>query len=228
MADLIKDGQQAIVARGGDGGKGNARFKSPTHQTPRKATDGGLGERRQLHIELRLIADVGLVGYPNAGKSTFLRAVSAAEPKVAPYPFTTLQPKLGVVHREDFRTFTVADIPGLIEGAAQGKGLGHQFLRHIRRTRVLVFLFDCQEPEVENQLPALLDELRDFDPVMLAKERLIVVNKVDTWGPETRETRREDFAWADFLISAKDNEGIDPVLQKLEEILFSTDAEPTE
>ncbi len=227
LGDLITDGQQVVVARGGHGGKGNSRFKSPTQQTPRKATDGGTGEKRRLRIELRLIADVGLVGYPNAGKSTFLRAVSAAEPKVAPYPFTTLQPKLGVVRRKEFRSFTVADIPGLIEGAARGKGLGHQFLRHIRRTKVLLFLFDCQEPEVENQLPALLEELREFDPVMMAKERLIVINKIDTWEHDSHDERRREFAWADYVISAREGAGIEPVLAKLEEMLFSSEKTTT-
>lgn len=220
LADLIEKGQQAVVARGGNGGKGNTRFKSATHQTPRKATPGFPGEERKLKVELRLIADVGLVGLPNAGKSTFLKQVSAAEPKIAAYPFTTLKPQLGVVTRPEYRHFTVADIPGIIEGASQGKGLGLQFLRHIRRTRVLLILIDGQQDDVEEQLAALLTELREFDPTMLEKPRLVLINKTDLWDEKTAAEYKKRFAWADFLASAQSGEGIEAVLQALEVILF--------
>lgn len=220
LADLIKDGQRMIVARGGRGGKGNTHFKSPTHQTPRNATAGQPGEQRKLKVELRLIADVGLVGLPNAGKSTFLKQVSAAEPKIAAYPFTTLQPQLGVVARPAYQSFTVADIPGIIEGASEGKGLGLQFLRHIRRTKVLLFIIDGTEDEVEEQLAALLSELREFDPRMLEKPRLVMINKIDLWDEETAMEKRDRFDWADFLGSAHTGAGIEDILEKLEMILL--------
>jgi GTP-binding protein len=221
LADLIEKGQQAVVARGGNGGKGNTRFKSATHQTPRKATPGFPGEERKLKVELRLIADVGLVGLPNAGKSTFLKQVSAAEPKIAAYPFTTLHPQLGVVTRPEFRHFTVADIPGIIEGASQGKGLGLQFLRHIRRTRVLLIIIDGQQDNPEEQVAALLTELREFDPTMLEKPRLVLINKIDLWDKKTTLENMERFAWADFLASAHSGEGIETVLHALEMMLFA-------
>ena len=221
LADLTTHGQRAVVALGGRGGKGNTHFKSATHQSPRKATSGEPGEKRRLKIELRLIADVGLVGFPNAGKSTFLKQVSAAEPKIAAYPFTTLHPNLGTVERSGYQTFVVADIPGLIEGAAVGRGLGHLFLRHIRRTRVLLVILDGAQEDVENQLAALLSELREFDPQMLQKSRVTMINKIDLWDEATRTAKQEQFAWADFLASAQTGEGIDPVLQRLESILFT-------
>jgi len=220
LADLIDDRQCAVVARGGKGGKGNTHFKSATHQTPRKATDGMPGEKRKLNIELRLIADVGLVGLPNAGKSTFLKQVSAAEPKIAAYPFTTLHPQLGVVTRSGFRHFTVADIPGIIEGASRGKGLGLQFLRHIRRTSVLLIIIDGQQDNAEEQLAALLAELREFDPTMLERPRLVLINKIDLWDKELAAVNKNRFNWADALASALTGEGIEQLLQKLEVILF--------
>jgi GTP-binding protein len=168
-----------------------------------------------------LIADVGLVGFPNAGKSTFLQQVSAAEPKIAEYPFTTLRPQLGVVTRAQYRSFTVADIPGIIEGASQGKGLGLQFLRHIRRTKVLLILIDSQEHDAEKQLAALLTELREFDPGMLEKSRLVVINKIDLWNKKTVPEMQDRFAWADFLASAQTGAGVEEILQQLEMILFA-------
>jgi len=221
LADLLTHGQRAVVAQGGRGGKGNTHFKSATHQSPRKATPGVAGQKRKLRIELRLIADVGLVGFPNAGKSTFLKQVSAAEPKIAPYPFTTLHPQLGTAQRSDYRTFIVADIPGLIDGASAGRGLGLQFLRHIRRTKVLLFILDGSVEYVEEQLAALMQELREFDPQMLKKERVVMVNKIDLWDDSARKMKHERFAWADFLASAQTGEGIEPVLQRLESILFA-------
>jgi len=221
LADLTKNGQQAIVAHGGAGGKGNTRFKSATHQTPRRATRGAPGEKRRLKIELRLIADVGLVGFPNAGKSTFLRQISAAEPKIADYPFTTIRPQLGVVERASYRVFTVADIPGLIKGSSEGRGLGLQFLRHVRRTKVLLFILDGQRDDVEEQLAALLIELREFDPQLLQKPRLLMINKIDLWDTEIRKEKKSQYAWADFLASAKLGEGTEEILARLEKVLFA-------
>ncbi len=220
LADLTRDGQSVVVACGGKGGWGNTHFKSSTHQSPRKATRGAPGQKRQLKIELWLIADVGLVGFPNAGKSTFLKQVSAAEPKIAAYPFTTLQPQLGVVERPTYRTFSVADIPGLIEGASAGKGLGLQFLRHIRRTKVLLFILDGQGNKVGEQLTALLAELREFDSQLLKKPHLVMINKIDLWNAQTKKEKKSQVAWADFLASALSGEGIREILQELEKILF--------
>jgi len=221
LADLTINNQEVIVARGGRGGKGNARFKSATQQTPRKATPGQDGEQRRLHIELRLIADVGLVGFPNAGKSTFLKQVSAAEPKIAAYPFTTLQPQLGIVDRPHYQSFSVADIPGIIEGASEGRGLGLQFLRHIRRTKVLLFILDGSKERVEEQLASLLGELQQFDPQMMQKPRVVMINKSDLWDEETRALMAEQCSWADFTGSAREGEGIEEILQRLESILAS-------
>jgi GTP-binding protein len=225
LADLIKDGQQVVVALGGRGGKGNARFKSATQQTPRKATPGQDGVKRLLQIELRLIADVGLVGFPNAGKSTFLKQVSAAEPKIAAYPFTTLQPQLGIVERAHYQSFSVADIPGIIEGASAGRGLGLQFLRHIRRTKVLLFILDGSDERVEDQLAALLGELQQFDPLLSQKPRVVMINKIDLWDEETRAVRTEESGWADFLGSAKEGEGIEHILTRLDELLAADPAD---
>jgi len=219
LADLTQNNQEIVVARGGRGGKGNARFKSATRQTPRKATPGQEGEQLRLQIELRLIADVGLVGFPNAGKSTFLKQVSAAEPKIAAYPFTTLQPQLGIVERPHYQSFSVADIPGIIEGASEGRGLGLQFLRHIRRTKILLFILDGSQERVEEQLASLLGELQQFDPLMLQKPRVVMVNKADLWDEEIRALMAEECGWADFIGSAREGEGIEEILQRLESIL---------
>ncbi|MBI4756517.1 MAG: GTPase ObgE [Betaproteobacteria bacterium] len=193
VADLDQDGKRALLARGGRGGLGNLHFKSSTNRAPRQSTPGETGERRNLNLELRVLADVGLLGMPNAGKSTLIRAISAARPKVADYPFTTLQPNLGVVRAGEGRSFVVADIPGLIEGAAEGAGLGHQFLRHLQRTRLLLHVVDIA-PLDPNADPvacahAVLDELRKYDPGLHAKPRWLVINKIDLVPEEEREAR---------------------------------------
>ena len=183
IADLAHDGQKTLLAQGGKGGLGNLHFKSSTNRAPRQSTPGTEGERRELQLELKVLADVGLLGMPNAGKSTFIRAVSAAKPKVADYPFTTLHPNLGVVRVSPEKSFVIADIPGLIEGAAEGAGLGHQFLRHLARTRVLLHLVDIA-PMYEGIDPvhearAILNELKKYDPALYEKPRWLLLNKVD-------------------------------------------------
>ncbi len=180
LGDLVKPGQKLVVAKGGKGGRGNAHFATPTRQTPRIAEPGQPGEERWLILELKLIADVGMVGFPNAGKSTLLSRISAAKPKIADYPFTTLQPNLGVVKLIEGETFVVADIPGLIEGAHKGIGLGHEFLKHIERTRILLYVLDIsKEKEIIKDYEILKDELKLFNPKLLEKEYLIALNKID-------------------------------------------------
>ncbi|MBN2355128.1 GTPase ObgE [candidate division KSB1 bacterium] len=178
LADLVKEGQQLIIAKGGRGGRGNARFVTATNRTPREWETGQVGEEKYLLLELKLFADVGLVGLPNAGKSTLLSKISAARPKIANYPFTTLSPNLGIVRVEEGKSFVVADIPGLIEGAHQGKGLGIQFLRHIERTRVLVILLDLTS-NLERDYKVLMKELSSYSRALLKKKRIIVYNKSD-------------------------------------------------
>ncbi len=192
IGDLVEPGQKLLVAKGGWHGLGNTRFKSSTNRAPRKATPGTPGEVRRLHLQLKVLADVGLLGLPNAGKSTFIRAVSAARPKVADYPFTTLYPNLGVVKVDYERSFVVADIPGLIEGASEGAGLGIQFLKHLSRTRLLLHLvdvapFDGSDP-VES-VRAIAAELERFSPELAERERWLVLNKIDLLPPEEVESR---------------------------------------
>ena len=181
LADLTRHGQQVIVATGGRGGRGNSRFKSSTNQAPKQSTPGTRGKELELALELKLIADVGIIGFPNAGKSTLLSRLSHARPKIAPYPFTTLEPQLGVIERDD-RTLVLADIPGLIEGAADGKGLGLQFLRHVDRCPVLLHLVDGSEGtmvEIKKRLAVLNRELKRFSPELAEKPQIVVLNKID-------------------------------------------------
>ncbi len=197
VADLCRHGERAVLARGGEGGLGNVHFKSSTNRAPRQCTPGQPGEARRLALELRLLADVGLLGLPNAGKSTFIRAVSAARPKVADYPFTTLHPHLGVVRVDEGRSFVIADIPGLIEGAADGAGLGHQFLRHLARTRLLLHIvdiapFDAATDPVRDA-EAIVRELGRYGAGLEEKPRWLVLNKLDLVPPGERPARVEDF-----------------------------------
>lgn len=188
LGDITEPGQRLLVAKGGKGGWGNARFKSSTNRTPRKAMPGLPGEKRELRLELKVMADIGLLGLPNAGKSTLIRAVSAAKPKVADYPFTTLHPNLGVVSVGVHRSFVMADIPGLIEGAAEGAGLGIQFLKHLQRTRVLLHLIDVSPPDPDadpvQDARSIVQELKKFSAELAAKERWLVLNKVDLLPPD--------------------------------------------
>lgn len=186
LADLTEPGQRIIVAQGGKGGRGNASFASSTHQTPRLAERGAPGEERWLRLELKLLADVGLIGMPNAGKSTLLAAVSAARPKIADYPFTTLQPSLGVVTVGDEYDFVMADLPGLIEGAHAGAGLGHQFLRHVERTRLLLHLLDGAADDPLRHFEQINQELRLFNPALASRPQIVVLNKLDL--PQARAT----------------------------------------
>jgi GTPase len=191
VADLAVSGEKALVAKGGKGGLGNLHFKSSTNRAPRQSTPGELGERRDLKLELKVLADVGLLGMPNAGKSSLIRAVSAARPKVADYPFTTLHPQLGVVRVDYNRSFVMADIPGLIEGAAEGAGLGHQFLRHLARTRLLLHVIDVapHDPDVDPaaQAKALAQELKKYDAALYNRPRWIVLNKIDLLDDDERD-----------------------------------------
>jgi len=193
LFDLARDGEQVTLAKGGSGGLGNLHFKSSTNRAPRQFTYGEPGESRHLRLELKVLADVGLLGLPNAGKSTLIRAISAARPKVADYPFTTLHPNLGVVRVDDNRSFVVADIPGLIEGAAEGAGLGHQFLRHLARTRLLLHVIDLMpadpEANVAGGAKALVKELRKYDEKLYRKPRWLVFNKIDLLAEDEREKR---------------------------------------
>ncbi len=200
LADLDRDGARAQLARGGKGGLGNLHFKSSTNRAPRQFTRGEPGEERELNLELKVLADVGLLGLPNAGKSTFIRAVSAARPKVADYPFTTLHPNLGVVRVDSGRSFVMADIPGLIEGAAEGAGLGHQFLRHLQRTRLLLHLVDIgshwEGSDPVQGARAIVEELRKYDTTLYEKPRWLVLNKIDLLPEDERTGRIEDFVRA--------------------------------
>ena len=227
IGDLTAHGQRLLVAKGGIGGLGNMHFKSSVNRTPRRATPGTEGETRELRLELKLLADVGLLGFPNAGKSTFIRAVSAATPKVADYPFTTLYPNLGVVSVEVGRSFVIADIPGLIEGAADGAGLGSLFLRHVQRTRLLLHLVDVAPMAYEGadqlspaeQVRAIEHELRKYDPAMLEKPRWLVLNKADLMFEDEAKERAEQIiaslGWTQpwYQVSAISREGTWPIMK---------------
>lgn len=184
LFEITENGEEKIVAEGGLGGRGNWHFKSSTNQTPRYAQPGIPGQEVQITLELKVLADVGLVGFPNAGKSTLLSVVTSAKPKIADYEFTTLKPNLGIVEYRDFRSFVMADIPGIIEGAAEGKGLGHYFLRHIERNSTLLFLIPADSNDISKEYEILLDELRRYNPELLDKERIVAISKSDMLDEE--------------------------------------------
>jgi GTP-binding protein len=226
LVELLEHGQRAILAQGGDGGFGNLHYKSSTNRSPRQKTPGWPGEVKKLQLELRVLADVGLLGMPNAGKSTLIAAISNARPKIADYPFTTLHPNLGVVRVGPERSFVVADIPGLIEGASEGAGLGHQFLRHLQRTRLLLHIVDAAPFDAGvdpvAQARAIVAELKKYDPKLHAKPRWLVFNKLDMVPPEEREQRVKDYVrrlrWKGqvFAISALARDGLQPLIERVQ------------
>lgn len=210
ISDLKNESDKILIAKGGIGGKGNCNFATPTNQAPRYAQPGLEGETLEVELELKLLADVGLVGFPNAGKSTFLARMTAAKPKIADYPFTTLQPNLGIVRYKDYNSFVIADIPGLIEGAHEGKGLGIQFLRHVERTKVLLYLIDVNSDKLEEEFFTLKNELKLFNPKMLIKPQLVVLTKSDTVFDELSDSAKEFQEKYDaLLISSATGENIE-------------------
>ena len=235
VADLAMHGQKALLAQGGKGGLGNLHFKSSTNRAPRQSTPGEEGVQRMLHLELKVLADVGLLGLPNAGKSTLIRAVSAARPKVADYPFTTLAPNLGVVRVDENRSFVVADIPGLIDGAADGAGLGHQFLRHLQRTRLLLHVVDIapldgtSDPVADAR--AIVKELKRYDQALFDKARWLVLNKLDLVEPDERAQRIalfiDAYRWTEpvFAIAAINGDGCRELVYAIQDWLEKHPAE---
>lgn len=223
LHEITEDGQEIVIAEGGKGGLGNWHFKSSTNQTPRYAQPGIPGEEIDITLELKILADVGLVGFPNAGKSTLLSVITAAKPKIADYEFTTLKPNLGIVNYRDFKTFVVADIPGIIEGAAEGRGIGHRFLRHIERNSTLLFLIPADAPDVPKQYSILVDELRRYNPEMLDKDRLIAVSKSDMLDEELRTEMKAEldkvFDVPYLFISSVAQQGLTVLKDKLWEML---------
>ncbi|MDC6385965.1 GTPase ObgE [Flagellimonas taeanensis] len=220
LFEITEDQEEKIVLEGGMGGRGNWHFKSPTNQTPRYAQPGMPGQEANITLELKVLADVGLVGFPNAGKSTLLSVMTSAKPKIADYEFTTLKPNLGIVEYRDFRSFVMADIPGIIEGAAEGKGLGHYFLRHIERNATLLFLIPADSKDISQEYAILLDELRRYNPELLDKKRLVAISKCDMLDAELieemKEDMKEDFKDVPYLfISSVSGLGIQELKDRL-------------
>ena len=224
LFEITEHGEKKIVAQGGKGGLGNWNFRSSTNQTPRYSQPGLPSEEIDMILELKVLADVGLVGFPNAGKSTLLSVLTSAKPKIADYPFTTLKPNLGIVAYRDFQSFVIADIPGIIEGAAEGKGLGHYFLRHIERNSTLLFLVPADADDIKKEYEILLDELRRYNPEMLDKDRLIVVSKSDMLDEELRAELKiqldKEFGDTAYLfISSVAQQGLTELKDKLWQML---------
>lgn len=220
LMEITREGQEEIILTGGKGGRGNWHFKSATNQTPRYAQPGIPGEEKNITLELKVLADVGLVGFPNAGKSTLLSVITSAKPKIADYEFTTLKPNLGIVQYRDFRSFVMADIPGIIEGASEGKGLGHYFLRHIERNSTLLFLIPADSKDVVEEYRVLLNELQKYNPELLDKERLIAISKSDMLDQELREEMttelKRSLKGVDFMfISSVAQQGIPELKDRL-------------
>lgn len=222
LKEITEDLEKFIAAKGGKGGMGNAHFKSATNQTPRYAQTGLPGEEKNLTLEMKILADVGLVGFPNAGKSTLLSVLSAAKPKIADYPFTTLKPNLGIVGYRDYQSFVMADIPGIIQGAAEGKGLGHYFLRHIERNSILLFLIPADADDLRKEYDILVDELRRYNPELLDKQRIVAVSKADLLDEELKvemtQVLNESFGEIPYMfISSVAQQGLDA----LKDVLWS-------
>ncbi len=219
LFDLDRDGKRAIIAKGGKGGKGNSNFATSTNQTPRYAEPGRPGEERKIILELKLLADVGLVGFPNAGKSTLISKISSARPKIADYPFTTLEPVLGIVKYKDYKSFTVADIPGIIEGAHEGKGLGHKFLRHIERTKIILFLIEVTSENYQRDYNILLNELKSYSPILAKKTKIVSLSKIDLLEEtELKKLSKKKIKNADsqlLFFSSATNSGIDELIDYL-------------
>jgi GTP-binding protein len=209
ITEIIHDGEEKILLEGGRGGLGNAHFKSSTQQTPRYAQPGESGEEDWYILELKILADVGLVGYPNAGKSTLLSAISAAKPKIADYPFTTMEPNLGMIEYRDMKSFVMADIPGIIENAHKGKGLGLRFLRHIERNSLLMFMVPADSDDIHKEYKTLLNELKQYNPELLDKRRILAISKADLLDEELKELIQQDLPDLPYVfISSITNEGI--------------------
>jgi GTPase len=226
IADLVMPGNRAVIAQAGEGGRGNMHFATPTRRSPRIATPGTAGEQRWVRLELRLVAEAGLVGLPNAGKSTLLAALSAARPKIAPYPFTTLAPNIGRVFASDEESFTIADIPGLIEGAHLGHGLGIRFLRHLARTRLLVYVLDASE-NPERAYATVRGEIGAFDPALLDRPALVALNKIDLLPAEESAKVARSFESSigvpAFPISAAEHVGLEPLVARIAQVLAEMD-----
>lgn len=226
LFEITDDGETKTLARGGKGGLGNWNFRSSTNQTPRYAQPGIPGEEVDVILELKVLADVGLVGFPNAGKSTLLSVLTSAKPKIADYAFTTLKPNLGIVAYRDFQSFVIADIPGIIEGAAEGKGLGHYFLRHIERNSTLLFLVPADADDIKKEYEILLDELRRYNPEMLDKDRLLVISKCDMLDDELQKEMKQqldkELKGLDYMfISSVAQQGLTELKDKLWKMLNS-------
>lgn len=220
LMEITENGEEKVLVKGGKGGLGNWHFRSSTNQTPRYAQPGLPGEELDVILELKVLADVGLVGFPNAGKSTLLSVLTSAKPKIGDYPFTTLKPNLGIVEYRDFKSFVIADIPGIIEGAAEGKGLGHYFLRHIERNSTLLFLIPADADDIKKEYDILLDELRRYNPELLDKDRLIAISKCDMLDDELKAEMKEqldkDFGGLTYLfISSVAQQGLTELKDKL-------------
>ena len=222
VIDMVKENESHIVCQGGIGGRGNYNFKSSVQQTPRFAQEGISGEELHVELELKILADVGLVGLPNAGKSTLLSVMTTAKPKIADYPFTTLQPHLGIVKYGEYQSFVMADIPGLIEGASQGKGLGHQFLKHIERNRILLFLIDILEPNPQDVFDKLSNELSSFNKTLMDKPTLVVRTKRDTMDEAKNLENWKNFSEEYIDISSVSNTGLDILKDRLVSFLSSS------
>ena len=230
LFEITEHGEKQIIAKGGKGGLGNWHFRSATNQTPRYSQPGMPAEEKDILLELKVLADVGLVGFPNAGKSTLLSVLTSAKPKIADYPFTTLKPNLGIVSYRDFQSFVIADIPGIIEGAAEGKGLGHYFLRHIERNSTLLFLVPADAEDIKKEYEILLDELRRYNPEMLDKDRLVVISKCDMLDDELQAEMKilldKEFKGIPYMfISSVAQQGLVELKDKLWQMLNVTTEE---